>query len=131
MVQRSPVINAEEFRAKSIETAKAKGLDAVWICFPSQLTGAYGARGEGTVGYEHRQDSFLGMDSVNFSAILELVDARSGKTLRTNVTTPFGAKQIESEDWKKEWSSVSASRKKLITDEITYVSKSALKQILD
>jgi len=133
MGQRSPVIDAEEFREKSIAAAKAKGLDAVWICFPAQLTGAYGARGMGTTGYEHRQDSFMGMDrdSVHFSAILELIDARTGTTLRTNPTTILGEKKIESEDWEEEWSSVSASRKKAITDGITEAAKVALGYILD
>lgn len=133
LAQRSPVIDADEFRERSIEAAKAKGLDAVWICFPSQLTGAYGARGMGTTGYEHRQDSFLGRDTdtLHFTAILELVDVRSGKTLRANGTSLIGLKQIESEDWKEEWSSVSASRKKVITDGITEASKLALGQILE
>lgn len=131
--QRSPVIDTEEFREKSIAAAKAKGLDAVWICFPAQLTGAYGARGMGTTGYEHRQDSFMGMDrdSVHFSAILELIDVRTGKTLRTNPTTILGEKEVESEDWQEEWSSVSASRRKTITGGITQAAEVALGYILD
>lgn len=133
LAQRSPEIDAESFRAKAVEAAKAKGLDAVWICFPAQLTGAYGARGMGTMGYEHRQDSFMGMDrdSVHFSAILELIDTRTGKTLRANTTAILGEKKIESEDWEEEWSSVSASRKKVITDGVTEAAKVALGYILD
>lgn len=132
LAQRSPDINAEEFRGKSIEVARAKGLDAVWILFPFQLSGSYGARGIGTKGYEHRQDSFLGRDNdaVHCSAIAELIDVRSGKTLRTNGTSLFGFKQIDSEEWQEEWSDVSASRKKTITDGIIEASELALRQIL-
>jgi hypothetical protein len=129
----SPLINADEFRERSIEAAKTKGLDAVWICYPSQATQTYGARGPGASGYEHRQDSFLSFttDAVHFSASLELIDVRSGKTLRTNHTSLFGSKPIETEDWIKDWSSVSSYRKKVITDGITEVSHIALREIMD
>ncbi len=129
---RSPTIDAVQFRNKAIAAAKAGGVDAVWIVFPGQYS-AYGSRGPATIGYEHRQDSFLGItnDTVHFTAVAEFIDARSGTTLRTSATGPLGIKQIESEDWRKNWSETGAARKKVVIDGITETSNAALRLIMN
>lgn len=132
LAQRSPSIDSTAFRDDSITAAKQRGLDAVWIIFPGVYS-AYASRGPGTSGYEHRHDSFLGKtsDTVHFTAIAELIDVRSGKTLRTNGTGIVGFKQIETKEWEENWTDVSSARKQTVTEGITEVSRTALKFVLD
>ena len=128
---RSPTVDAEDFRTKAIAAAKTGGLDAVWIVFPGQFS-AYGSRGPGTSGYEHRQDVMFGYarDSLHFTAVAELIDARTGNSLRTATTALIGMKSIESEDWQEGWKALNGARKKVVIEGITEASDTALRAIM-
>lgn len=127
----SRVIDSHKFSEDAVASAKAKGLDAVWIIYPTHYSDPY-HRGAPLEGFEHRQNAMLGMkrDSVHLAGFAELVDTASGKTLRLKPTGILARKEIESEEWKDSWSNVTPSRRKVITDSLAEITDTTLRVIL-
>jgi hypothetical protein len=126
------IINEVLFRKDSIAAARAKNLDAVWILYPSILSGPYD-RGPGIRGSEHRVEYMLGIKRETVSCIsqAELVDTRSGKVISPLISY-FAVYPLKSNiDWTPRLEQYDPVSKKQIIGGVTNAGKLAVVQELN